>query len=100
MRKDGVEIQAADLPEYDEHGQQESKVPDPVHDEGLIGGFAVVAILIPESDEQVRAQSHTFPTQEQDHEVIPEDQVQHGKDEEVQIGKKAPEPVIAVHVAD
>jgi len=99
LGQDRVEVQSADLPENDEHGQEKSKVPDPVHDEGLVRRLAVVAVGVPETDQQVGAQPNTFPAQEQDHEVIPEDQVQHGEDEQVQVGEKAPETIISMHVA-
>src|SRR5882757_9665011 len=83
------ESDGAELVDHPEDSDQEAKVPDPVHDECLFGGIAVVDILKPIPDQQVRAESHPFPTDEQDHIVGAQHQQQHGEDKEIEIGKIA-----------
>jgi hypothetical protein len=78
---------------------EEGKVPNPVHNEGFIGSSAVFEILVPEANQEVGAQSDAFPSEEQHYKVIAQHQVQHHKDEQVQIGEKAPKTVITMHIA-
>ncbi len=49
-----------------------------------------------------RYEQSPTPSQPEEHqqEIVGHDEVQHREDEEVEVGEEAPEPRIAVHVAD
>jgi hypothetical protein len=64
--------------------------------------FAAVAysrFVEPEADQQVGAQPHELPAEEQHEEVLPEDEDQHGGEEQVQVGEEAWVVRVAAHVA-
>jgi hypothetical protein len=94
------EVERTELPEDQEHAEQEREVPDPVHDEGLLAGVGVDLLLVPEPDQQVRAEAHAFPAHEQEREAVSEDQHEHREREQVQVREEAPEAVVLAHVAD
>src|ERR1700686_623084 len=52
-----------------------------------------------ETDQQVRAQPDTFPSNEHQHVVVGEDQREHGKHEEVEVTEEAVVPAFMRHVA-
>src|SRR5581483_9222738 len=62
--------------------------------------LAASAAAEPEADQQVGAEPDAFPEDKQQQKVVGQHQHQHRKDEEGQVGEKAPIPRIAVHVAD
>ena len=82
------------------HGDQHAHVADTVHDERLLGGHRVRRDVVPEADQQVGRQAHAFPTGEQAGVGIREDQGQHRRDEEVQVGEEAAAGRIVLHVGD
>ena len=53
----------------------------------------------PEADEQVAAEAHAFPADEHQDDVGGEDQSEHEKDEQIQIGEEAVVAVFVRHVA-
>ncbi len=79
------EVNRAELVDQREDGDQETEVPDPVHDKGFFRRIAVVEILKPVADQQVRAETHAFPADKEDHEVGAQHQQQHGKNKEVEV---------------
>ena len=52
-----------------------------------------------EADQQVAAQSHAFPADEQQHVVVRQHQHQHEEDEQVQVAEEAVVAVVVRHVA-
>ncbi len=63
------EIERAELRDDQKHGQREAEIADAVHDERLVAGVGGELLIEIESDQQVAAQSHAFPADEQ-HQVI------------------------------
>src|SRR5579864_3513850 len=55
---------------------------------------------MPEPDEQVAAERHQCPADDEDHEISCEHQRQHREDEEVHVAEEAGEARIVFHVAD
>ncbi len=60
-----------------------------VHDEGLAAGIGIGHVGIPEADQGVGAESHPFPTQVDEDEVVSQGDHQHGEDKEVQVAEIA-----------
>ncbi len=98
--KQGAKVERADFAKEEEHRKQEGKVAHPVHDERLVGGSAIAKVGVPEPDQQIRAEPHAFPPEEQHGQIIGQDEVEHGEDEEIQVRKEAPESRIAMHITD
>jgi hypothetical protein len=58
------EVERAELPEYQEYRQRETKVADAVDDECLVPGGGGKLLREVESDQQIAAQPHAFPADE------------------------------------
>ena len=82
------------------HGDQHAHVADTVHDERLLGGDRVGGHVVPEADQQVGRQAHAFPTGKQAGVGISQDQGQHRRDEEIQVGEEAAAGRVVLHVGD
>ena len=93
------EVERAELAPEQEHGDQHAEVADPVHDEGLLAGVGVGLLGEPEADQQIGAEPHAFPADEQDREVGAQHQHQHEHHEEVEVGEVARVAGIRPHVA-
>ncbi len=105
---------AAKSPEHGEGRQQEAEIADAVGDHGLLGGVRVGPgrpperiHLVPEADQQERAQAHAFPADEQHQVRVAADQDHHHGDEQVHEDEEAAvaahvvlEAHVLVHVAD
>jgi hypothetical protein len=100
FREDDVKAERPDLIEEQKHRHQEGEVPNPIDDERLVRRCAVAKVGVPEADEQVRAEADALPAQKEHRQVVRQHEVEHGEDEEVQVRKEAPKPLIAVHVPD
>ena len=83
-----------------EHTEQEADIAHAVHDERLVRGLAVIDILVPETDEEVRAEAHAFPTEEREEQVVREHEHDHAEQEEVDVGEVTGKAAVAVHVTD
>ncbi len=92
--------QRAEVREDHEDRQRQSGVPDPVHHERLLGRGGRGRLLIPETDQQVGRQAHTFPARVQDQVVVGHHQQQHGREEEVEVSEKPSAVRVFGHVAD
>src|SRR6266851_3800866 len=98
--EDGVELQRAEDEEDGEDAEQEAEIADPVDDEGLDrGGIGAVAI-VPEADQQIRAEADAFPAEEHLDEIVRRHQRQHEEGEEAEIGHEARDRLVVRHVAD
>jgi hypothetical protein len=85
----------------DEHdAEHDAPVADAVGDESLLRRVARLLTVDVVADEQVGTQSHAFPADEHQQEIVGQHQRQHHEHEQVQIGEEAVEALIAVHVAD
>ena len=106
--EDFVELEAAQRPEHDEPGDQETEVADTVGDEGLLrrvrvrpGGTSQRIQLIPEADQQERAQTNTLPANEQHQVGVAADQDHHRGDEQVQENEETRKPsgvILEAHI--
>src|SRR5207237_6379276 len=76
----------------------EAEVADPVHDERLAAGIRVELDGIPESNQQIAAESNAFPPHEHDREARAEHEQQHEEHEQIEIGEIARVPRIFLHV--
>ena len=68
--EDAGELQRADGDEDEEHAEGEAEVADAVDQEGLLAGLAGALLAEPEGDEQVRAEAHALPAEEQQQVVV------------------------------
>jgi hypothetical protein len=89
-----------------ENADHEGEVADAVRDEGLAPRVRAAhpRLLVEhpvrvEPDEQVRAQAHPFPPDEEQQEVVGQDEDQHHPHEEVEVGEEAREARFVGHVA-
>ena len=83
-----------------EEPDQEAGVTDAVREHRLLAGGAVLFLGPPEADQQVGAQAHALPADEQQEQAVGEDEDQHRGDEEVQVGEVARHVRVVRHVAD
>ena len=84
-------------------GKQQKKagrhggIADPGHDKRFARRAPVGRIAIPESDQQIAAKPHPFPTQIKKQQIVGKNQDAHRADEEIHIGEKARIALIAAH---
>src|SRR5215472_391347 len=97
--EDLAEIQAAEVDDYEEHREREAEVADTVDDECFVAGVSGALLQKVEADEQVAAQTHSFPPDEQQKVVRRKHQVQHEKHEEVEVREEAVIAFFMLHVA-
>ena len=93
-------VERTDVREEHEHRDHESEVADAIHHKRLLARVGVGLVAEPESDEQVGAEPHPFPSHEGHDVVRAEDQQQHEEDEEVEVREIARVPRIVLHVAN
>jgi len=68
--RDVDEAHRAEVPRNKKHAQQKSRIANAVHDKSLRRSVTGRLAMEIESDQQIRAQPHAFPTHEQQHVVI------------------------------
>src|SRR5581483_6014965 len=90
----------AERPDDQEEPEEEAGVTDPVHEERLLPRGGVLGLLVPEADQQVRAEPDALPADEEEQQVVGEDEDQHRRREQIQVREEAREAGVAVHVAD
>jgi hypothetical protein len=80
--------------------QNEAKVAHPIDQKGFHVGEDGSRLVEPESDQQVRNQTHRFPAKEQLEQVVAHHQHEHGEREQGDVGKEAVVAFVFFHVAD
>ena len=83
------EVDGAEDLEGQEDRQQEAEVADAVDDERLLARRGAPVLLEVEADQEVGAQPHALPADEQDEQVGAQDQGEHGEHEQVQVREVA-----------
>jgi hypothetical protein len=82
----------------DEDPEHERDVTDARGDERLDGGVGVLLLLPPVPDQQVGADAHDLPPDQQLVQVVGHDHIEHGRGEQGQRGEEERVPLVAVHV--
>ena len=93
------EAHGADHAEHQQHTQDEAGVAHAVDDECFLPGVAGGFLVEVETDEQIAAQAHAFPSDEQQRVVVRQHQHQHEEHEQVQVAEEAIVAVVVRHVA-
>ncbi len=95
---DAGPVERADVVEQQRHGHDQAEVADAVGDEGLLAGRGVLLVAEPEADQQVAAQAHALPADEEHRQAVAQDEHQHREDEQVQVGEEAVVALVLLHV--
>ena len=98
-RENFVEIERAEVDHDQKHRQRKSEIADAVDDEGFDSGVGGALLEEVEADQKIAAQTHAFPSHKEHQVVRGQNQNQHEKHEQVEVGE---EPVVAAfmrHVA-
>ncbi len=98
--EDRVVVDRLEQREHAEDAEQEAEVTNAVDDEGLHGGSIGRRLLEPETDQEIRGQTHAFPAEEHLDQIVRRDQHEHGEGEERQIGEEARTMRIVVHISN
>jgi hypothetical protein len=92
--------EAARVYAQDHDAEQEADVADPGHDEGLHRGGGRLRQRAVVADQQVRADAHDLPADQQQDEVAGDHDQQHGGGEEAHLGGVRRVAVVVVQVGD
>ena len=79
--------------------ERKAKIPHAVDDKRLDGRGIGTGLMIPKADQQVRGETHPFPTEEHLHQAVGRHEHQHRESEERQIGKEARLAGVFRHIA-
>jgi hypothetical protein len=99
QRIDVGEAKRAQIPGQRERAKNESGIADAVHDERLVGRGRSRLTMKVKTDQQIRAQAHAFPSHEQKHVVIRQDERKHRKHEQVHVSEEAVVAAFVRHVS-
>ncbi len=89
--------QRSQLREQQEQPDAERGVADAGHNERLACRTSIVRVFVPEPDEQVAAEAHSFPAEIQQQKVVRKHKDQHRADEKVHVGKEPAEAFVVRH---
>ena len=92
------EIERSECRENEEHPQKEAQITYAVGDERFLTCRGFLHVGVPVADQEVRTQTHAFPSQEQDRKRGAKNQHQHRKAEQVQIREELARGRIMPHV--
>ena len=93
-----AEVQRAQFVVENEQRESEEDVTHAGHDERFHGRCAILRIGVVETDQQVRAQTHAFPAQIHQQQVIGQHQNHHAGDKQVGVGEEAGVSLFTAHV--
>ncbi len=96
--EDFPEVEGSENADENEHRDQKTEIADPVDDKCLLARLGRGGPLEPESDQEVAAQAHALPTDEEDEKIRAENQGEHEENKQVEINKVAHRAPVAVHV--
>ena len=72
-----LDIQSAETGEKKEEAHRHRRVSDACYHEGLYCRPAVGRVLIPETYKEVTAETHAFPSQVEEYQIVGQDQCEH-----------------------
>ena len=98
--EDVAEIERPEPVPDEDDPDEETRVPDPGGDEGLLGGVGGDLPFEPEPDQQIGAEAHALPAHVEQQVVVGQDQDQHEEDEQVHVSEEAAVAGIVPHVVD
>ena len=90
-------LQSAEIGEQQEESQGKCRIAHPRYNERLAGGIAVSFVFVPEPDEQITANAHSFPSKVKQQQVVSQNKGQHRADKKIHIGEKAAVAVFISH---
>ena len=93
------EVEGTEGGPEDAEPHQHPHVADPVDDEGLVRRVAVRLVLVPEADQEVRANPDQLPEDEDHEDVRRSHEPEHREAEEREIREESRIPRVVVHVA-
>ena len=99
-RQDVGELPRADRLVDDHEGEEEAQVSDAGGQKRLLRGPSRRLELVPEADQEVRAQPHELPADEEQQEVVGKHEGEHGSGEQRQDRVVPALTLVAVHIAD
>src|SRR5712671_4985254 len=99
FREERNEIECTERFEEQEHAEHESEVADAIDDEGFLAGVSGGFAEEIKTDEQVTAESHAFPADEEEHVVGGQNEDEHEEHEEIEVGEEAVIAAFVGHVA-
>src|SRR4029453_6224902 len=85
--------------EDQQYSRCETPVSNAVDDEGFLGRVSGALLQEVIANQQILTQTNTLPSNEHHHEVVPKDEREHPKHEQVQIGKESIKPILFPHVS-
>ena len=98
-REGRLHVKGAGLEEQQCKADEETHVPHPGGDEGLLGCLGVCPLRVPEPDQQERTEADKFPADVHQQEVVREDDAEHCRREERLDGEEPPVAVVSLHVS-
>src|SRR5258706_5143480 len=105
--EDFIELEATECPEHNETCNEKAKVTDTIGNKSFLSGIRIRPggtceriHLVPETNQQEGAESHTFPTNEEHQVGIAADEDHHGGNEKVEENEEATEPSHIIFEAD
>ena len=93
-----AEVQRAQFVVENEQRESEEDVTHAGHDERFHGRCAILRIGVVETDQEVRAQTHAFPAQIHQQQVIGQHQNHHAGDKQVGVGEEAGVSLFTAHI--
>ncbi|MNV18615.1 hypothetical protein D3C71_1094460 [compost metagenome] len=93
-----AEVQRAQFVVKNEQRESEEHVTHTGHDERFHGRCAILRIGVVETDQQVRTETHAFPAEIHQQQVITQHQNHHAGDKQVGVGEEAGVTLFTAHI--